>query len=84
MNFNAFWTTIKSTVLWDHLVRGMPLNTLAIKKHLEEQKLDTSDYQILSDLLNEIPEDIKNSEQSIRTYLSQNEALKGVLRKTEK
>ncbi len=84
MDFDAFWTTIKRTVLWDRLVRGMPFESLMVKKCFEGQNLDRTDYQILSDLLNRVPEDIKNSEQSIRIYLSHNGALKGVLRKTEK
>ncbi|GMT48467.1 MAG: hypothetical protein IEMM0008_0006 [bacterium] len=84
MNFDAFWTRIKTTVLWDHVVRAIPLSDLTVKKHLGDQVFDSRDYKILSEQLNKIPEDIKNSEQSIRIYLSQNEVLKAVLRKTEK
>ncbi len=84
MDFDTFWTIIKRTVIWDHLVRGMPLKSSTVKECFEEQNLDSTHHQVLSDLLNGIPEDIKNSEQSIRIYLSQNEALKSVLRKTEK
>lgn len=67
---DSFWLKLRRSALWHNIIRSVPADPAIIKTHLSIKTWDHSDYETLSHLLNAIPEDFKNSELSIKSYLN--------------
>lgn len=80
------WKGIAETPLWDFLKRGIRVDEKMVSYYLKEwyrrkvdflkepydfSNLTTADFHLLSQILNAIPEDVKNSNENMQIFFCQ-------------